>query len=458
MIAVQYHGPYKPFNHQKVTTEFIIKNSRCFVLNDMGTGKTASTVWAIRYLFSTNEIKRVLIVSPLSTLIVVWQKEFQQLYKDCKIVVFTRNNRDKQIIASDWQVGIVNYDGLKVLFKRDPSIVNTIDMIVIDEASHLRNRATQRWKVAYQFTKYAKRVVLLTGTPCPNEPTDVYALALLVNERRTRAMYRTFSTFKFMTMYKISKFKWVPREDAYTRAYDLLQPAIRYTKDSCLDLPPVMYEDRAVDLSSEQKKAIHDIKRHYQLAFDDINKITVAHAADCINKMRQAALGAIKVADNKYHILDYGPRFAVLCELIEEAPHKVVVVVPFKGIIQDLTARLGCAMLNGDVKIEERVRIIDQFNRPGGDKVLLIHPKVAAHGISLVAASTMVFYGPIFSVEESKQIVDRINRAGQRNQMTVIYMYGAPFEKRIYEKVKNKQLNESLFLELYKQEILEWAV
>ena len=295
------------------------------------------------------------------------------------------------------------------------------------------------------------RLWLLTGTPCPNAPTDAWALTKLVSPSRVP---QYFGTFKRETMSQVTQFKWRPRPEAYDIAFNAMQPAVRFKKADCLDLPPVMTEDRDAQMTKEQTQAFAAMKLLMQAEAKD-REITAVNAADKVNKLRQILCGAIKDPETEeYLTLPHGPRFNVMLEAIESASAKVLVIVPFKGIINDLAKELNkhhsCAVINGDVSPRVRDKIIVDFKTQADPHVLLCHPKVMAHGLNLTEADTLIFYAPIYSNDEFQQVTERFNRAGQTRKMTIIRIAAHPLEWDIYRMVDNKKLTQDNILNLYK--------
>jgi SNF2 family DNA or RNA helicase len=388
-IRHQYRWPGKftPFQHQITMAEFLTLHRRAFNLSEMGTGKTNSALWASDWLMETGRVQKALVISPLSTLERVWAQDIFDtlMHRKCAIV---HGGRDKRLAALDADVDfyIMNHDGLRtealdVVFKRPD-----INLVIVDEASMFRNHATNKYKaLAKLLGRHDMRLWLMTGTPCPNDPTDAWALAKLVSPERVP---KYFGGFKRATMLQVSQFKWVPKADAFTTAYDAMQPATRFKKIDCLDLPPVTVQDRQVQLSSEQRKAF-DTLRTTMITEAKTKMVTAVNAADKIGKLRQILCGAIKVNDDEYIAYDHKPRLEVLLEAIAEASAKVLVVAPFKGIVRVLQKELEehytVGVLNGDVSPGARNRIITEFKTGPDPHVLLCHPKVMAHGLNLTA-------------------------------------------------------------------------
>lgn len=449
----KWPGKFVPYKHQVDSAEFLTLHKRAFVLSEMGTGKTSSTLWAADWLMSRGYVRKALIISPLSTLDRVWKNEvFDTLMH--RIASVVHGTQDQRLAALDVDADfyILNHDGVTI--KRVAEEIHRrpdIDLVILDEASMFRNHDTKKYKALVKMLRDDQRLWLLTGTPTPNAPTDAWALARLVNPSKVPPY---LGTFRRQTMMQISQFKWVPRPEAYTIAYAAMQPAVRFRKKDCIDLPPVVTEERSCELTTEQRKMFEEMRKEMQVESRGA-QITAVNAADKINKIRQILCGALKdpVTDTYMHI-PHEKRLGTLLECIEQASAKVLVVVPFKGIIYELAKEVSkhysVGVLNGDVSLNQRNEIIAQFKHSTDPHVLLCHPKVMSHGLNLTEADTLVFYAPIYSNDEAQQVVERFNRPGQKNKMTVIRLGAHKLEWDIYRMVEGKRLTQESILNLYK--------
>lgn len=453
----------KVFDHQYATVDFLTLHPRCFVLNEQGTSKTASALWAADYLMKLGKVRRVLIAAKLSTLEQVWLNEiFDVCMHRTALVLHDDADKRRRLLAQPVDFYIINHDGLKILTK-DIIARNDIDLVIVDEASAFRNAGTELYKVLEKITK-GRKLWMLTGTPCPNAPTDAWGLARLVDPSRVPPY---FSQFKRATMNQLTTYKWVPAPGSHEKAFEAMQPAIRFKKADCLTLPPVTYTNRACELSQEQKDAYAQMKTHL-VATAGQQQISAVNAADKISKLRQILIGAIKdSATGSYLVLDHKPRLKVLLETIEEASAKVLIIVPFKGIVSVLRAEINewhakrkdgrrAEIVNGDVSQTERNRIFQDYRDDPSLTELVCHPKVMAHGLNLTQADLMIFYAPINSNEESMQVMDRINRPGQKLKMTIVRIVANTLERDIYAVVEGRAVNQESILSLYKKHILSF--
>jgi len=349
---------------------------------------------------------------------------------------------------------IINYEGLEII-RSELKKRSDINLFIVDEAAKYRNESTELYKTfvsCLPSDKDAYRMWLMTGTPCPNSPEDAWALARLVNKARV-PMY--FSTWKRKVMQQVTTYKWRPREGSREMVFDVLQPAVRFAKKDCLDLPPVTYESRDVEMTPEQKKAF-ELMRQHMVTYAEGHEIDAVNAADKIGKLRQILLGSLKDPTTEEYVdLPHKPRLKVLLECIEQASAKVIVVVPFKGIINALAPQVAkhhtVEIVNGDVSATKRNEIWRRFKHETDPRIALCHPKVMAHGLNLTEADMLIFYGPIYSNEESQQVMDRINRLGQTKPMTIVRMGAHALEWEIYRMVEGKRVSQQSILDLYQQ-------
>ena len=251
-ILGQYDWPgrYEPFEHQKTTSSFLTLNTKAFCFNEQGTGKTASAIWAADFLLKQGVINKVLIICPLSIMDSAWRADLFTfaMHRSVDIAHGPKDKRRK-IISGDSDFVIINYDGVEIV--EDHIQMAGFDLIIVDEATHYKNANSKRWKVLNRIIKPDTWVWMMTGTPAAQSPLDAFGLAKMLNPL---AVPRSFSSYREMVMHKITQFKWVPKDNAVNKVHAALQPAIRYSKEQCLDLPEMTYVKREVELTAQQNK------------------------------------------------------------------------------------------------------------------------------------------------------------------------------------------------------------
>lgn len=453
MNDYNWPGQFAPFAHQKVTSAFLAERPRAFCFNEQGTGKTASVIWAADYLMNAGVVRRVLVVCPLSIMKSAWQNDLFKfaMHRTCDIAYGSKKKR-AQIVNSGAEFVIINFDGLAIV--KDDIKNGGFDLIVIDEASAYKNPTTERWKVLRDLNKTIRGLWMLTGTPAAQSPVDAFGLAKLVNPKGTPAF---FGQFRDQVMYKVGMFRWVPKPNAQAVVHAALQPAIRFEKDQCLDLPEVTEVDRDAPLTPQQSKYYKMLKNDMMMKAAG-EEVSAANAATNINKLLQISGGAVYTNQREVIEFDVSNRLQVVLEVIEESSHKVLVFVPFTHTIELLKTYLTkhhitCEVINGAVPVNRRSSIVDDFQKTDNVKVLIIQPQAASHGLTLTAANTIIWYAPVTSVETYLQANARINRPGQKNAMTIVHVTGSEVEARVYKMLTGKIGDHVKIIDLYRQEI-----
>jgi SNF2 family DNA or RNA helicase len=445
-------GRYQPFKHQRLTSAFLTMYPKCLVLNQIGTGKSHSALWAADYLMKRKQIKKVLILSPLSTLERVWgDAVFLDFPHRKAVVLHGTADRRRRLLKTEADFYIINHDGFSIIANEANKM---FDLVIVDEAAVLRNPSTSRFKV---FNKWMNnnpqaRLWLMTGTPTPNEPTDAWALAKLVNNPNaptTRALFRD------KVMIKVSNYKYIPKPDATEIASSIMQPAIRFTRDDCLDLPPTIFQTRSAKLTKEQQDHYAMMWKHLVTEVNTEGAITAANEAVKIQKLLQIALGTAYGDDGRTITLDCKPRVDAVREVLDEVDGPVILFVPLTNVLRMLEKELSkdysVAVVNGEVSSSKRNEIFSDFQENKKYKVLIAHPATMAHGLTLTAASTVVWYGPINSNEVYTQANGRIERIGKRFSSLVVHIEGTALEHKMYERLRNKQSIQGLLLDMISQ-------
>ena len=443
-------GLHRPFEHQKTTASFLTLHPRAFCLNEQGTGKTGSVIWAADYLMKLGRIKRVLVICPLSIMDSAWRADLFKfaMHRHVDIAYGSREKRTR-IINSEAEFVIINYDGVEIV--QDEIANGGFDLVVIDEANAYKNVQTTRWKTLNKILKPDTWLWMLTGTPAAQSPVDAYGLAKLVSPHNVP---KFFSAFKDMVMYKVSQFRWINRPNAENVVHEALQPAIRFTKEECLDLPELIYVSREVELTPQQKKYYELLRK--QLVMSAVGEqVTAVNAAVGMSKLLQISCGAVYSDSGETLEFDIKNRYKVMREVIDETQQKILIFVPFKNTIKILAERLKAdgfttEIINGDVPHNQRTEIFKNFQETPDPRILLIQPQAAAHGVTLTAADTVIWWGPTPSLEIYAQANARAHRAGQRHPVTVVRLQGSNAEKHLYKMLDNRIEDHVKLVELYK--------
>lgn len=441
-------GRYKPMAHQIETSAFLTMNRRAFCFNDPGTGKTLSALWAADYLMNRGDVRRVLILCPLSIMHSAWMGDIGNsiIHRSAVVAHHAQSSRRIEMIQQKYEIVIANYDGLN-LIANEINNDGRFDLVIVDEANAYKNPSTRRWKALASIIKPETYLWMMTGTPASQSPVDAYGLARLVNPN---GVPKFQTAWRDKVMNKITMFKWAPKPDAREKVFMALQPAIRYTKAQCLDLPPVITVTREVPMTPQQNKYYRLLKEQ-MLAQAAGETISAVNAGVVVSKLLQISCGAAYTDDREVVEFDAAPRLNVLGEILEETSRKVIIFALFRSSIETIVTHLtkqgyGVGQIHGDVTATKRGQIINDFQTTDNIRVLVLQPQATAHGITLTAADTVVFFGPLMSVEQYVQCIARADRKGQdSDKVTVVHIESSPIERKLF-KAMNTKVNDSILL------------
>jgi SNF2 family DNA or RNA helicase len=447
-------GRHTPFDHQRTTSSFLSLRRKAFCFNEQGTGKTASVIWAADYLMQIGLVKRVLVLCPLSIMKSAWQQDLFSfaMHRTCSVAHGSAEQRRK-IIAAGAEFVAINFDGLAVV--KDEIAAGGFDLIVVDEANAYKNAQTDRWRVLANLVRDTDpRVWMLTGTPAAQSPVDAFGLARIVNPE---GCPKYFGEFRANVLFKVTQFKWQAKSGAEKYVHNVLQPAIRFEKKDCLDLPEVTFVERDAPLTKQQERYYNKLKQDMTF-YTDGERISAVNAAVNINKLLQISGGAVYSDEGEVVEFDVSSRIKVVLEVIEEASNKVLLFVPFTHTIELLEQALKkrgitCGVINGKVSVNKRSDLVQKFQTDPDPHVLIIQPQAASHGLTLTAADTIIWYAPVTSVETYLQANARINRPGQKNPMTIVHITGSPVERKLYSMLRNNITNHEKVIDLYREEV-----
>lgn len=452
----KWPGRYRPMQHQVETASFLTMHKRAFCFNDPGTGKTLAALWAADYLMTLGFVKRVLILCPLSIMHSAWLSDLNNsiIHRSAIVAHHAKASRRIEMIQQDYEFVICNYDGLNLIADE---VVNDgrFDLVIVDEANAYKTPTTKRWKTLKSVLKPSSHLWMMTGTPASQSPADAYGLAKLVNPDGVPLF---FTGWRDSVMNKVTMYKWAPKPDAKDRVFAALQPAIRFSKDQCLDLPPVITMTREVPLTPQQVK-YYNLLKDQMLVQAAGEVITAVNAAAMLSKLLQVSCGSALTDTKEVVEFDAAPRLGVLEEVLEETSRKVIVFALFRASIDSIQKHLtskGIAneCIHGGVTATKRADIIHRFQTNPEPRFLVMQPQATAHGITLTAADTVVFYGPLMSVEQYIQCIARADRKGQdSDKVTVIHIQGSPVEKKMFKALEAKVSDSTLLTEMFTLEI-----
>lgn len=453
----------KPWEHQKLAANFAVLNPRSFNLSAMGSGKTNSLLWATDYVMAQYPKGqcRTLIVAPLSTLQSVWGNNiFTHLFgKRSYAILHGSAQKRMELLTQDVDYYILNHDGVGVGahtrgkfeldgFSKALAEREDIRIAVIDEASAYKDAQTKRHRVARLVFGKKEYLYLLTGTPTPQQPTDSYGLAKLVNG----AYGKSFRQFREESMFPVSPFQWKPRKDGYEQARRLLSPSIRFDLENVWpDAPELTIQTREATLTKEQVELMTKLKRDLQIELKSGKQVSSINEASTRSKFLQISAGAVYDEDHRAHPVDAAPRLAVLKELIDQSPKKILLLASFTSVLTLLQKELknySTALVNGNVPTKERTEIFRRFQDEADPEIIIADPGVLAHGLNLQRGRTIIWYSTCDKGEIFQQANARCHRPGQKFPVAVVQIVSNKLEREIYNRLENNASMQGLLLDM----------
>jgi SNF2 family DNA or RNA helicase len=377
------------------------------------------------------------------------------IHRSAIVAHHAQATRRIEMIQQDYEFVITNYEGLN-LIANEVNNNGKFDLVIVDEANAYKSVTTKRWKSLKSIIKPNTHLWMMTGTPASQSPVDAYGLAKLVNPTGVPMF---FTGWRDKVMHKLTMYKWAPKPEAKQLVHEALQPAIRFTKEQCLDLPPVLTMTREVPLTPQQAK-YYNLLKDQMLVQAAGETISAVNAAASVSKLLQISCGAAYTDDKEVIEFDSAPRLSVLEEILEETERKVIIFAMFKSTIDTiynhlLKRNITAEYINGAVTPPKRADIIRRFQNEDNPRVLVMQPQATAHGITLTRADTVVFYGPLMSVEQYTQAIARADRKGQdSDKVTVIHIQGSPIEKKMFKALESKVSDNLLITQMFENEII----
>ncbi|GHV36364.1 hypothetical protein FACS18949_15690 [Clostridia bacterium] len=396
----------------------------------MGCGKSITAIAIAGALYAANCISRVLIVAPLSIL-GVWQEEFSKFAGfDYALAVLngtsaTKADTLRHLVGASLQVAVVNYESVWRL-EKDIAAWKP-NLIIADEGHKIKCHSTHAAKAMHHLGAKADYRLLLTGTIITNKAIDVFSQYKFLNPAVFGNSFYSWCN-RYFDMCGYGNYTPVLKrnmESELTRRLHSI--AFRATKAECLDLPATTDIVRFVELEPAARRVYRDLVKdsYAELAGGEI---TVTNILTRLLRLSQLTGGFISDDDGGKPQNISTAKLDALSDIIDEAINsgqKLVIIARFipeiKAICNLLeTQKIGYSCIMGGVKNREEQ--VAQFQKDPQFQVFVGQIATAGLGITLTAASTMVFYSENHSMSNFEQTKARIHRVGQTQPCTYIYL------------------------------------
>jgi len=459
---------FEPHPYQKEVINRIVSQKRIALLLDMGTGKTACTLSALRWLMNgTMEFDKALVVAPLSVAESTWPEQIEQWdqFRGMRIsrVLGTQEQRIRGL-GADADIYVINRENLAWLFDHFRS--NGLDWpfgaLVIDESSSFKNRASKRWKAAKSMAMATPRVILLTGTPAPNGLMDLWAQIYLLDGGK--ALGQSIGEYRSRYFHPGAHkgwvvFEYIANRGSEERIYKAIEPlaiSLKVTDEEVaktIKMPERIDEERSIKLSKEVARKCSQMEEDY-LATISGTTITAATAGVVENKLLQIADGMVYDESGR-PVWIHDDKIRMAERIADENDGKPIVV--FYNYRFD-EARLLGAFKGRKVRILDGPETKKEWNG-GRIDVLLVNPASNAYGLNLQDGGHLaVWLTPIWNLELWQQANARLWRQGQK-QAVVVYRIVAEGteDERVYKALEGKAATQNDLIRAVKMRIKEAA-
>lgn len=392
--------------HMKETAAFIVANPRCYVLNEPRTMKTATCLMTAKYLMETGQIKAMLVICPLGA-INDWRRDMFSLFPNEQPVILHGKHRDTPISGA--RFFFTNYEGAKYIGKalRKAVVSKFIGMVFIDELTEMSKYTTDKWEAVNDVVQPCQRIVGMTGTP--GTPLQAHGQVRLVTPER---IPKAFGFWCRQVAHGPYGHKWVLNDNAAATMRAVMQPAIRFERSQVFTIPTVQREDIYAELDPIAAKAYKQLKNELQVLSTSGETFTAVNKAAAMSKLLQISAGVVITDAGGRRFFNVENRIDALMVAFEKSvAKKMIVFTAFKSVQHMLVDKLQerglkFGLINGDVSMPERMRLISEFDHDPNVHGLVLHPRTANYSLELATADTTVYYGPPLNGTFNKEQCD----------------------------------------------------
>jgi SNF2 family DNA or RNA helicase len=453
---MKYKFKTKPYAHQLKALELSWEKSYFAYFMEMGTGKSKVLIDNIAMLYDQGKINGVLIVAPKGVVKTWYEQELPAHMPDhvehtdilWQSLITKKQQKELDKLfepGEDLHILIMNVEAFST--KKGVEFAAKFlrchrTMMAVDESTTIKNPDAKRTRHICSLGEYAGYRRILTGSPVTKSPLDLYKQCeFLQKELLGHASYYTFRTrYAVMRTANFSG-RSVQIVVGYQHLAELsekLKPfSHRVLKDDCLDLPEKTYIKRVVQLTHDQLKIYKQMK-HLALAQMNGKMMSTATVLTQLMRLQQITCGHFTADDGTIHDVESN-RLPELMDVLEEIEGKVVIWAHWQRdvnrIIREISKKFGANSFvdyYGPTPMSDRQKNIENFQNKPECRFFIGTTQTGGYGITLTAASTMIYYSNGYDLEKRQQSEARIDRIGQKYPMTYIDIIG---EKTVDEKI-----------------------
>lgn len=419
--------------HQRPILRYMMSTNTPALFIDMRLGKTILTLeYAIR-----KGLKRVLVLAPKSAFN-SWGKELTVEGIDYHIV---SGGKSKSTMAAIQKASWVITNPQKLATW--PFARKQWDMVVVDESSRIKNARSKYFKALMRQFSPVKHKLLLSGTPTPESILEAVPQLLFLHGE----VLGCKSYWEFIARYTLKYgYDRLLYKSAKEKLLNLLHSTCYFLSQ---EKAGVAQKSRHIKVllpkTNKQKELYAQLKTDFELDINGKHYETDYVLTTLIWACRIAG-GLLdgELLSNK--------KFTALLSILKRTPGKVVVWFRFNEELHYVHEKLSglgikCAAYYGEVSVEDRKKIEDDFQK-GEYKAILLQVKTGLYALDLSAADTAVYYSNSWSLEERIQSEKRISHPKKKTTLTYVDLLtkGWP-DTTIYHALKRKDISAKLIWE-----------
>ena len=457
----------EPYQHQKEIFESSWKARHYALFLEMGTGKTKIAIDSLAALYEAKNINTVLIVAPKGVYANWVEKEIPQHLPDrinCKIVQWQPNITKKFREAlteladpkhTDLHILAMNVEALSTIKGASSAFkflkMNPNNLFIMDESTAIKNRKAMRTKNALKAASLAKYKRILTGSPITKNPMDLFSQCNFLSPKLLN--FKSF--FAYQARYAIVRRRMMGARSfqeitGYQRLDELHGKlgkfSARVLKEDCLDLPDKIYTSRRVPLTKEQLTAYVQMKKLALTRLEKGELSTTASVLTQIMRLQEICCGHLKMDDGTIQEIP-NKRLDELFNTIDEMSGKVIIwatwVYDLERIVNKLRERYGedsAEAFYGATPQDKRQEIVKNFqDKKNPLRFFVGNPKTGGYGLTLTAATNVIYWNNGYDLETRIQSEDRAHRIGQDNHVLYVDLISpSTVDEKILTALKGK--------------------
>lgn len=425
-------------------------------LFEMGCGKTLTTIAVAGALYDLGKIDRVLVVAPTSVCS-VWPHDLNQFATfpwEARVLLGDKKKRLKALNElENWpfkalRIAVINYESTHRDGIFEALAAYKPDLIVCDESQRIKNPSAAQSKALHKLGDAAPFRMILSGTPVQNNAVDLYSQYRFLDPAVYGANFYAFKN-RYCIMGGYGQHQIV----GYRNMDELVEKehsvAYRVTKEECLDLPQQTFINRYVQFTDAEQAIYEQLRKSSFLELETGENVTATTILTMYLRLMQLTGGFLTADESTRPKQVNTAKLDALADIVDDyvvdAGKKLVIFARFRAEIAAIEnllrlRKIQYGSIYGDVPMEERGKIVEDFQANPDTKVFVAQIQTAGLGITLHAASTAVFYSYDYNYANYAQALARIHRIGQRLPVTYIHLVvDGSIDEKILAALENKE-------------------